>query len=121
MNKLNQAHKREKRAREKIKRLSKIKKKISVFRSNKFIWAQIIDLDSGKTLISFSTKSLRKMEEYKNKKLTKTQEAFEVGRILAQKAKTKKIQEVVFDKGRYSYHGRVKALAEGARSEGLKF
>ncbi len=97
------------------------KRKIAVFRSNKFIWAQIVDLGSGKTLVSFSSKTLRKTAGYQNKKLTKIEEAFETGKILAQRALKQKIKEVFFDKGRYAYHGRVKALAEGARAGGLKF
>lgn len=117
---LDQAVKRANRVRGKIKQ-GGTKRKISVFRSNRFIWAQIVDLVQGRTLATFSSKSLKKKKEYKGKKLDKRQEAFEVGRVLARLALDKGVKRVVFDRGRYAYHGRVKSLAEGARKEGLKF
>ncbi len=91
--------------------------RLSVFRSNKHIYAQIIDDEKGETLISSSDLELPKA----NKKGKKTDVAFAVGEIIAQKAKKKKIIKVKFDRGGYKYHGRIKALASGARKGGLKF
>ncbi|OGH09034.1 MAG: 50S ribosomal protein L18 [Candidatus Levybacteria bacterium RBG_16_35_6] len=105
--------KRQKRIRTKITK-SKEKPRLSVFRSNKFIYAQIIDDKSGKTLLGISEKEL-------DKKGIKSEKAKELGKLLAKKATAKKIKEVVFDRGRYAYHGRVKKLAEGAREGGLIF
>jgi large subunit ribosomal protein L18 len=93
---------------------SKDRPRLSVFRSNKFIYAQIIDDESGKTLVGVSEKAL-------TEKGTKTVRAKKLGEILAKQAIAKKIKTVVFDRGSYSYHGRVKALAEGAREGGLIF
>jgi large subunit ribosomal protein L18 len=89
--------------------------RFSVFRSNKGMFLQLIDDEEGKTLVSASLKEL------KDKKLNKTEAAAEMGKILAAKAVEKKISKVVFDKGAYRFHGRVKAAAEGARAGGLKF
>lgn len=89
--------------------------RLSVFRSNKYISAQIIDDKKGVTLLSVSEKELGK------EKMTKTEKARKVGLILAKKLKSKKIEKIVFDRGSFRYHGRVKALAEGAREGGLKF
>lgn len=89
--------------------------RLSVFRSNKYISAQIIDDGKGVTLFSVSEK------EIKGEKKTKTERAKNLGLLLAKKSKNKKIETVVFDRGRFKYHGRVKALAEGAREGGLKF
>lgn len=89
--------------------------RLSVFRSNQHIWAQIIDDKHGKTLVSTSTKSL------KNIKGTKSEKAASVGQEIAKLAIEKKIINVRFDRGLYRYHGRVKSLAQGAREGGLKF
>jgi large subunit ribosomal protein L18 len=89
--------------------------RISVFRSNKSIYAQIIDDVSGKTLAAASSKDL------KNFTGNKIANSIEVGKLLATNAKSAGIEMVVFDRGGYLYHGRVKALAEGAREGGLKF
>lgn len=89
--------------------------RLSVFRSNQHIWAQIIDDKHGKTLVSFSTKSLKKAEGNKSKKATL------VGQEIAKLALEKNIKKVRFDRGLYRYHGRVKALADGARELGLNF
>jgi large subunit ribosomal protein L18 len=88
-------------------------RKLTVYRSNKHLWAQIVDLPSGKTLVSGNTKTL-------GKKGTKTEQALELGKNLAEKALKKDIKRVAFDRGAYAYHGRVKALAEGARQGGLQ-
>ncbi len=105
--------KRQKRIRAKIIKSDRLR--LSVFRSNLYMYAQIIDDKIGKTLVSVSKKDLT--SEIKNK----IEMAKALGLALAKKAKDKKIEEVVFDKGAYRYHGRVKALSEGAREGGLKF
>ena len=89
--------------------------RLSVFRSNKDIYAQVVNDSEGKTLASAS--SLKLDSKGKNK----TQQAFEVGKAVAEAAKQSGIEKVVFDRGGYLYHGRVKSLAEGARKGGLKF
>lgn len=93
--------------------------RLAVFRSNKSIYAQIIDDNQAKTLVVASEKDLDK--KALNNKITKTEKANLVGKILAQKALDKKIKQVFFDRRDYRYHGRVKALAEGAREGGLQF
>jgi large subunit ribosomal protein L18 len=103
---------RHKRVRAKVHGI-KDKPRLSVFRSNKHISLQLIDDNSGKTLVSASDLKLKK-------KGTKTEIAREVGKKLAESAKLKKIKNVVFDKGGYKYHGRIKAVAEGAKEGGLK-
>lgn len=87
--------------------------RLSVFISNKHIWAQIIDDAKGKTLVSVSD------GEVGNGKSVEV--AQKVGSLIGKKAKEKKIRKVIFDRGGYKYHGRVKALAEAAREEGLEF
>lgn len=89
--------------------------RLTVFRSNQHLWAQIIDDKHGKTLVSASTKAL------KLDKGTKTEKAVAVGEKIAILALEKNITKVRFDRGLYRYHGRVKALADGARSKGLIF
>src|SRR3954471_10464315 len=89
--------------------------RISVFRSNRGIFAQVIDDDAGRTLASArgtesALRSLKPMEQ-----------ASEAGKLLAARAKEAGIESAVFDRGGYRYHGRVKALAEGAREGGLIF
>ncbi len=106
------------RVREKIKKQGK-GRKLSVFRSNQYIWAQIIDVPSGDTIVSANEKSLIKKKPQLKKK-TKTERSFEVGKEIATKALKKEVKRVAFDRGSYRYHGRVKALAEGARAGGLK-
>ncbi len=103
-----------KRVRAKIKGTKK-RPRLSVYRSNKDIYAQLIDDENQKTILAYSSKNLSK------KKIGGVEKAGLVGEELAKKAKRKKITVVVFDRGRYKYHGRVKALAEGARKGGLKF
>ena len=89
--------------------------RISVFKSNTRIYAQIIDDEQGHTLVSASSAELGA------KKNTNIDLAKEVGKKLAEKAAASGISEVVFDRNGYIYHGKVKALAEGAREGGLKF
>ena len=94
--------------------------RLSVFRSNSNIYAQIIDDEKQTTLLASS--SLDKELKKKNgEKTGNISAAIEVGASLAKKAKEKGIKNVYFDRGGYLYHGRVKALAEAARKEGLKF
>ena len=109
------------------KRIKRIRKKISgtficprlrVFKSSRHIYAQIIDDVAGRTLASMSTlDGLFKNEEIKGKKA----QAHKVGMLLAEKAKQFGVEKVVFDRGGYLYHGRVKSLSEGAREAGLLF
>ncbi|MDA2921665.1 50S ribosomal protein L18 [Patescibacteria group bacterium AH-259-L07] len=96
---------------------TKKRPRLCVFRSYKYIYAQLIDDDDGHTLVSANTAGVSS----KNKKLTKTQVSYETGKLLAERAKKKKITSVVFDRGGYKYHGRVKAVADGAREGGLRF
>lgn len=91
------------------------KPRLSVFRSNAGIYAQLIDDSTGKTLASASTL------EMKSPKGTKTELSKKVGVAIAEKAKAAGIADVVFDRGGFLYHGRIKALAEGAREGGLNF
>lgn len=93
--------------------------RLAVYKSLKHIYAQIIDDVNGVTIVSAST--LDKELKQKLDKLTKTEEAKEVGKLIAQKALKKGIKTVVFDRGGFIYHGRIKALAEGAREAGLEF
>jgi len=98
--------------------------RLSIFRSNKFIYAQIINDVENKTLVSCSSKDsevLKDSTENKSKLSTKNFEAYKVGLIISNKCKKSGIKKVVFDRGGYKYHGRVKALAEGARENGLEF
>ncbi len=89
--------------------------RLVVFRSNRGIEAQLIDDLEGKTLAAASWLNLKSF------KGSKTEQAAEVGKLLAQNAKKANVETVVFDRGGYLYHGRVKALADAAREGGLKF
>ena len=89
--------------------------RLSVFRSNKYISAQLIDDRNGKTLLSLAEQTVSP------KGKGKVGKSFEVGKELAKNAVKAGIKEVVFDRGSYRYHGRVKAFADGAREGGLKF
>jgi large subunit ribosomal protein L18 len=113
--------------------------RLCVFRSAKHIYGQLIDDEKGKTLVSASDLELKKSakrkaqsakQQLKTKNLKKKEQlvkkgkvalAYEVGKLIAEKALEKKIKKVVFDRAGYKYHGRVKALAEGAREGGLEF
>jgi large subunit ribosomal protein L18 len=90
--------------------------RLAVFRSNKGIFAQLIDDESGRTLAGASWLGLKK--SFKGNRI---EQATEVGKAVAEVAKRAGIETVVFDRGGYLYHGRVKALADGAREGGLKF
>ncbi len=90
--------------------------RLVVFRSNRGISAQLVDDERGHTLAAANWQQLPK-----SFKGTKSEQAAEVGKLLAQAAKKAGVERVVFDRGGYLYHGRVKALAEGAREGGLNF
>lgn len=100
------------RGRKKISNVSD-RMRLSVYRSNSYIYAQVID-HNGDTLVGVSEKSLKI-----GSKGTPIERAKQVGIAIAKAAKEKKINDVVFDKGSFAYHGRVKAVAEGAREGGL--
>ncbi|MCQ2325383.1 MAG: 50S ribosomal protein L18 [Paludibacteraceae bacterium] len=88
--------------------------RLTVFRSNSQIYAQVIDDQAGKTLASAGSLGIKD-------KMTKTEKAVEVGKLIAAAAKQAGVEAVVFDRNGYLYHGRVKALADAAREAGLKF
>ncbi len=92
--------------------------RMAIFRSNKGIYVQLIDDQAGKTLVSVSSK-VKEISEQKD--VPKLEQAKLVGKLIATKAIEKGISAVVFDRGGYLYHGRVKSLADAAREGGLKF
>ena len=96
---------------------SSIRPRLSVYRSNKGIYAQIIDDVSGKTLVSASSLS----KDFTAAEGTKIDQSVAVGKLVASKAIAAGIKDVVFDRNGYLYHGRVKSLADGAREGGLNF
>ncbi len=102
------------RIRKKVKG-KKDRPRLFVFESLKHIYCQLIDDEKGKTILAASD------FEIKEKKKNKIEMAKEVGKLIAKKAKEKGIEKVVFDRGGYKYHGKIKALADGAREGGLKF
>ncbi len=93
--------------------------RLNVFRSTRHIFAQVIDDTRGRTLVAAST--LDDEVRANAAKMTKTQEAKAVGKLIAQRALEKGLKQVVFDRGGYDYHGRVKALADASREAGLEF
>jgi large subunit ribosomal protein L18 len=95
------------------------KPRLSVYISLKHVYAQLIDDETGRTLVSASTLDKELKETLKDKTLTEKAKA--VGKLIAERALAKGISEAVFDRGGYQYHGRVKALADEARNAGLKF
>jgi large subunit ribosomal protein L18 len=106
--------KRRRRVRAKV-RGSAQRPRISVFRSNRGIFAQLIDDDAGRTLaaVNWTESDLRSLDPM--------EQAKQAGRLLAERAKQAGVESAVFDRGGYQYHGRVQALAEGAREGGLNF
>ena len=112
--KMEQRNRRIKRVRSKIIGTSE-RPRLAVFRSLKYISAQLIDDSFGKTLIQVTARNLNV------DKATKTERAFQIGKLIAEKAKAMNITSVVFDRRDKRYHGRVKAVAEGAREGGLVF
>ncbi|PIR02079.1 MAG: 50S ribosomal protein L18 [Candidatus Nealsonbacteria bacterium CG_4_9_14_0_2_um_filter_37_38] len=135
-------YRRHKRVRAKIKDTSKVPR-LCVFRSTKHIYAQLIDDEKGQTILSSNDLGFKKLKtqirpaaakaaaskqklKVREKKeqiirIGKVAIAYEVGKLIAERALKKKIERVVFDRGGYRYHGRVKALVEGAREGGLQF
>ena len=105
---------RQRRVRAKISGTDK-KPRLCVFRSNNHIYVQLIDDSRKKTILAANDQKLKKG------KMTKIDLAKEIGQTIAKAALEKKIEKVIFDRGPYKYHGRVKAVAEGARAGGLKF
>jgi large subunit ribosomal protein L18 len=93
--------------------------RLNVFRSLRHIYAQLIDDEKGHTLLSASTLDTEVAERTDG--LSKTDQAKVVGEVLAHRALEKGVKQIVFDRGGYRYHGRVKAVAEGARAGGLQF
>lgn len=106
---------RHKRIRAKI-RGTKERPRLCVFRSLSHIYAQLIDDDAAKVLASASDKDLKLTKGQKKSDIAK-----EVGKLIAKEAKAKKIEKIIFDRGGIVFHGRVKALADSARANGLKF
>lgn len=93
--------------------------RVSVFRSNKHIYVQVIDDLSGHTLVSAS--SVEKGFRAEGDDLEKIEQARQIGKVLAQRVQEKGIDKIVFDRNGFIYHGRVAAVADGAREGGLKF
>ena len=112
--------KRKSRTRFRLKNSSTKSVRLSVFRSNSNIYAQIIDDEKQSTLLASSSLD-KDLKKKLGKKTGNIETATAVGSDIAKKAKEKGIKEVYFDRGGYLYHGRIKALAEAARKEGLKF
>lgn len=115
MVRISKSTRRKLRVREKLRYIAK-RLRLVVFRSGRYIYGQIIDDKKGATLVSVSENQLSG-----EKKMTKSQKAKLLGEIMAEEALKTKIKEVTFDRGKYQYHGRIKAFAEGARTGGLKF
>jgi large subunit ribosomal protein L18 len=102
-----------------LRRAAGERKRLSVFRSSKHIYAQVIDDDEGVTLASASSMEKGTRESLKTGASVDAAKA--VGKLIAERAKEKGVKDVVFDRGGYLYHGRVKALADAAREAGLNF
>jgi large subunit ribosomal protein L18 len=105
--------------RRRLKMTGRGRARLTVFRSSKHIYAQLVDDDKGATLAAAS--SLEKGLREQNVKGTNVEAAKAVGKLIAERAKEKGVKDVVFDRGGYLYHGRVKALADAAREGGLNF
>ena len=114
-NKSIQRQRRSRRGRSKVRSLEI--NRLTVYRSNKHIYAQIMDSEGSEVLASASTNET----EVKQQNNGNIEAASKVGKLIAERAKTKGIESVAFDRSGYKYHGRVKALAEAAREEGLNF
>jgi large subunit ribosomal protein L18 len=114
-----QAERRQGRVRGAVKKVAGSRVRLSVFRSSKHIYAQVIDDRKGETLVAAS--SIEKDMRSGLKTGADMEAAKAVGKLLAERAASKGITDIVFDRGSYRYHGRVKALADAAREGGLKF
>jgi large subunit ribosomal protein L18 len=119
LGRLNQFERRQRRVRGVLLQHAKGRPRLSVFRSSKHIYAQIIDDGAGRTLVAAS--SLEKDLKSSLKTGADKAAAEAVGKLVAERAKKAGIGSVVFDRGGYRYHGRIKALADGAREGGLEF
>ena len=93
-----------------------VRPRLCVYRSNRYIYAQVIDDDAGATMASASSQE----QDLRSRSLTR-ETAAQVGSLIAERARSAGVERVVFDRGGYSYHGRVKALADAAREGGLDF
>jgi large subunit ribosomal protein L18 len=109
---MNTVQKRTTRIRKKIQMVTD-RPRLTVFRSNRYCYAQIID-NKGDTILGLSEKTL-------GQKASRMEKAKTLGLEIAKRALEKKIKQIVFDKGRFAYHGKVKAIAQGAREGGLQF
>ena len=107
------------RVRGELRRAAGERKRLSVFRSSKHIYAQLIDDDEGATLVSASSLEKDALGELKSGASVAAAKA--VGKLIAERAQQKGVKDVIFDRGSYLYHGRVRALAEAAREGGLNF
>jgi large subunit ribosomal protein L18 len=112
---------RRRRTRIKLRKVSGLRPRLSVFRSSKHIYAQIIDDTKGVTVACASTLDEEAKKALEKGKGTDTKAAALVGKLVAERAKKVGIKDVVFDRGGYIYHGRVKALGDAAREGGLNF
>ena len=96
--------------------------RLSVFKSNRSISAQLIDDSANRTILSAHSREIKAGKAGKDDDMTRgLKMSFEVGKLIAQRAGEKKIKKAVFDKGGFKFHGQIKALADGARAEGLEF
>jgi large subunit ribosomal protein L18 len=109
--------KRKRRVRYSVKKKANGKLRLSVHRTGKHLYAQIIDDSNAVTLVSASTLD----KDFAGSKTSNVDAAFKVGNILAEKAKSANIKTIVFDRGGFLFHGRIKAVADGAREAGLSF
>ena len=115
-----QRAKRHRRIRKKLQGTAE-RPRLVVFRSLRNLEGQIVDDDASRTIIGLSTLA-EELKNFKGKSRNpRVEAAFEAGRLLAEKAKAAGVEKVIFDRGGYKYHGRVKAFAEGARKGGLDF
>lgn len=113
-NKIQKKESRHKRIRAKIKGIAEIPR-LSVYRSNKYIYLSATDDELGKTILSVSD------IKSKDNKKTKSEKAKILGKEMGEKLKSKNIKKIIFDRGGYKYHGRVKSAADGIRESGLEF
>ena len=118
-NKLDNTKRRAARVRRSVKAVANGRPRLSVHRSAQNIYAQVIDDEAGHTLAAASTVDKKLVAQMAGK--TKKEQATLVGKAVAERAKEQGINQVVFDRGGYLYHGRIKALADGAREGGLQF
>ena len=119
LRKLSQFDRRARRVRRSLAKGASGRPRLSVFRSSKHIYAQLIDDDEGATLVSASSLEKDALGELKSGASVAAAKA--VGKLIAERAQQKGVKDVIFDRGSYLYHGRIKALADAAREAGLNF